>query len=417
MARRVGHREGEVVLVTQDTSLVGEGVSFVSIPPALDAMSDHEIINRCLVRDGVLVDRQAKRDPAKLRVAMVGAWGIPCGIATYAESLWPPMGHRVAEWKVFAEKNENVVDGPHVAAGLWKRGESLQALAVALESYKPDVVFIQHEYGIFPDARHWLSFIARIKPLRPIVTLHSVYRHKDKTICEAAIPEIVVHSDIARSVLREKGINAKISVIPHGCGKPRRVQLYNLYRSPHTFMQFGFGFRYKAWDMPIVAASILKKKYKDVFFTGLFSEGMFSAREHDRYYRELMTLVDQHEVRDHVAIIRGYQSEGAIDSYLGTNQVAVFAYRNDPDHIVFGASGAARRAMEVGIPVIVSKVPHFADFAAAGTPQVETPEDLALHLEMLFDHPEMRSKAVEVQNSFLQSNSWENAAAAYLDLV
>lgn len=417
MGRRVGHRDGEIVLVTSDPAVVKmAGSEFVRVPKELDGLSDADIFAKCVVRDGVVVDKTAPRDPKSLRVAMVGAWGIPCGIATYAEALWPKMGAEVKEWVVYAEAQDGVVAGPNVVAGLWKRGESMGRLAAAIEEWRPDAVFIQHEYGIFPDARHWLSFLSRIGTFRPIVTLHSVYWHKDKTICEAPIPEIVVHSDLARDVLRKKGVTSRIEVIHHGCGHPRKVRLFNLYRSKHAFMQIGFGFRYKNWEASIDAVAILKKKYPDVFFTGLFSEGLFSKREHDRYHAELMARAAHLSVRDHVAILRGYKSEEIVDAFLGTNQAAVFPYRNDPDHVVFGASGAARRAMEAQLPVIVSKVPHFADFGGV-CPQVDTAEGLAEALDALFSSPKSREAAVAAQNAFLEHNSWENVAAAYLALV
>lgn len=419
MARRVGCRQDRVVVVIKDERDAVEmtGVEIVEVPGHLLFMTDAELLDRGRLRDGQLIDSAQPKPRKQLRVAMVGAWGIPCGIATYAEALWPEVGALVGDWCVFAEDNHGVGDSEHVKAGLWKRGQPMGDLLKALYDYNPDAVLIQHEYGLFPDARHWLSLMSRLKPLRPIVTMHSVYRHADKGICEASTPEMVVHSELAKQVLRDKGIDHKpIHVIKHGCGPVAAKRLYNLYRTPHRFMQFGFGFRYKNWEASIGAVALLKKELPDIFFTGLFSEGMFSMQEHDRYHAELLALSEKLGVADHIAIVRGYQSETSLDSFLGTNAVACFPYQNDPNHVVYGASGAARRAMQAGIPVVVSGVPHFADLGDV-CPQADSASSLADHVKRLLTDPAARKAALESQLTFMRDHSWANQAKAYVDLL
>lgn len=418
MARRVGCRGESVVLVTTGNNVLIGGQCFtIDIPNHMLHLTDDELIARGKVVDGKLEDRMVPKPRKALRVAMIGAWGIPCGIATYAEALWPEVGALVGEWMVFAEENAGVADGPNVTASLWKRGQPMGKLADAVLAYKPDVVLIQHEYGLFPDARHWMSLMGRLSSLRTIVTMHSIYDHKDKGICEAAAPEMVVHSEVGKGVLRAKGIEHKtIHVIPHGCGPVVKNRLYNLYRTKHRFMQFGFGFRYKNWEASIGAVAILKEAYPDIFFTGLFSEGMFSKAEHDRYHAELMALAANVGVLEHIALIRGFQSEQTLDSYLGTNALAVFPYKNDPNHVVYGASGAARRAMQAGIPVIVSDVPHFADFKGV-CPQAETDAQLAQAIDQLFKSEAACKDAVASQARFMADNSWANMAKAYVALI
>ena len=143
---------------------------------------------------------------------------------------------------------------------------------------------------------------------------------------------------------------------------------------------------------------------------------MFSKLEHQRYYEELMALADSLGVKDSIAFVRGYQSEQVIDSYLGTNQVAVFAYQNDPNHMVYGASGASRRALETGIPVVVSKVPHFCDLEGV-CPRADTPEELAAELSKLFDNWKVGQAQAARQLEFLQANSWRAAANKHLEVL
>src|SRR4029077_18184340 len=103
------------------------------------------------------------------------------------------------------------------------------------------------------NARYWLSFIAEMQRYKTFVTLHSVYRHRDKTICEAAISNIIVHTDIAKTVLKdEKKIPGNVEVIPHFCIECEdTTKLWNLYHSDHTLLRIGFGFRYKTFEQAI----------------------------------------------------------------------------------------------------------------------------------------------------------------------
>ena len=71
-------------------------------------------------------------------------------------------------------------------------------------------MWINHEFGLWPNASYWLSMLTQLSEYRIITTLHSVFpQHYDKTICEAAIPEIIVHSEGAKQALEKKGVRSK----------------------------------------------------------------------------------------------------------------------------------------------------------------------------------------------------------------
>jgi glycosyltransferase involved in cell wall biosynthesis len=404
----------------------GPNLTVIEVPEGLDGLTNAELITGYRVNNGHLVSRQVFRPAKHLRVAFVGNWKMRCGIATYSEQLWPAVARRVGDFKLFIERNDKPTGPVHVmgevllphekVVSCWKRGESLADLERELEAYAPDIVWIQHEFGIWPDASRWLPFMARLSQwTRPVVTMHSVFHHRDKTIVEAAIPEIVVHLEGAAKVLKEeKGVPGKVTVIPHGCQPvDSKERLWNFYKSDHTFMQFGFGFRYKGWELSIRAAAELKKKYEDVFFTGLFSESPFNAVEHQVYYDELMRLVDSLGLRDNVAIIRGYQSDAALDSYIRTNAAVIFPYVSHPAHEVFGVSGAARYAMAKCAPVVTTNVNHFSDVP---TLKADTPEALAEALDRMFSNPLARHDQVERQLRYIDENTWDRVAQRYVSL-
>ena len=424
MARYIVVKDRRIRAVSS-TEITSED-EVVRVPPELDDVAASTLMSGFQVRDGIIERGQILKPASQTKIAFVGNWKMRCGISTYAEKLWPHVAAGVGDWRIFAERNSektgplNVfggieVDSSHVVE-CWSRGEPLGELVKQLRDYVPDVVWIQHEYGLWPNARHWLALMSQLAGMRVIVTLHSVYRHMDKLVSEAAIPEIVVHLEGAKRVLEDvKRVPGAVHLMSHGCDPiGDRSRLWNIYRSEHTFAQFGFGFRYKGWENSIHAVAELKKKHPDVFFTGLFSESSYSMTEHETYHADLMRLTRDLGVEDNVALIRGFQSDESLDSYLRTNRAVVFPYVSHPDHEVFGVSGAARYAMSKNVPVVTTSVNHFSDVP---TIKADTPEAIASALDSLFSSRVAWEKQVQKQTEYALANSWENVAKRFLEIL
>jgi glycosyltransferase involved in cell wall biosynthesis len=397
MARFIGVKHNRICVVS-DNIFNNSGLDVIEIPPELAHVSPADLLTSCVVRNGQIKCKCSRKSAKQLRVALVGNWKMRCGIATYSENLWPEVAKHVGDFKLFIEQNDIATGDVHQFGDVtlsdaqvsvcWKRGESLQKLVQELKDYDPDIIWIQHEFGLWPNASYWLSMMSQLSDYRVIVTMHSIFHHRDKTIVEAAMPEIV-------------------------CYKFDNQRLWNFYKSEKTFMQFGFGFRYKGWENSIRATAILKEKYPDVFFTGLFSESPYAKLEHQIYYNELMNLIGELGVQENVAILRGYQSDEVLDSFLRTNQATIFPYVSHPAHEVFGASGAARMAMSKGLPVVTSSVNHFSDLP---TMKADTPEDIATALETIFTVPGAKEKQLQDQMSYLDENTWENIGLRYIQV-
>jgi glycosyltransferase involved in cell wall biosynthesis len=401
------------------------GFQIIEISDEFSHLSSQELIANCRIKNGEISSKLSKKPIKKMKIALVGNWKMRCGISTYSEILWGEFVNHVGDFKLFIEENDNQT-GPLNEIGnqvipldkvstCWKRGESLQNLVSQIKDYDPDVVWIQHEFGLWPNARYWLSMMNQLSDYRVVVTMHSVFHHKDKTIVEAAIPEIVTHLQGGYDVLKiQKQIPGKVYVIPHGCFPcTNKEKLWNFYKSDKTFLQFGFGFRYKGWENSLRATALLKEEYPEVFFTGLYSESSFNKFEHQIYYNELMDLIDQLGIQENVALIRGFQSEESLNSYLRTNRATVFPYISHPAHEVFGASGAARLAMSKALPVVTSSVNHFSDLPSI---KADSPEQIAAALKELFTNASFLEAQVNKQIEYIGENTWANIALRYVSL-
>ncbi len=425
MTRYVGIKNNYICVVS-DKPLTSSGLQVMELPPELEHLSATEIITNCRIsNEGKIKCKFSKKPANNLKLALVGNWKMKCGIATYAENLWQEVVKHVKDYKLFIEEQDVFTEDIYKLGNqklstdqvsiCWKRGVSPQHLIEELKEYDPDIIWIQHEFGLWPNAGQWLSLMHQLNDYRIIVTQHSVFHHKDKTICEAAIPEIVTHLQGGYELLKnEKQVPGKVYVIPHGCTPcTNKERFWNIYNSNHTIIQAGFLFRYKGWQETIKATRILKDKYPDIFFTGLCSESDHNKAEHQIYYKELSILINSLDLQNNVSLIRGYQSDQTWDSYFRTNKVAVFPYISESKHEVFGASGAARVAMEKYLPVITSYANHFSDLP---TIKAQDAESIAKEIDKLFSDHQLVKDQLKKQVEFLEENSWENVAKQYIRL-
>lgn len=408
MGNYVGHRLGAIVLLAEE-----HGKDRIPVPLELAEIPPRELLSDYQVRGGKIVKQGDFKDTSKLKAAFISVYGIACGISTYSEQLWPELGKMFGDYMIFSEKLMQGTDDSPKIKRCWQRGKSVVELLSEVREYDPDVVYIQHEYGIFPSAANWLALLSGLGRYRVIVCLHSVYDHEDKAVSEFAVKEAIVHTEAGAEALKKKSISTKITVIPHGCVQSRRGEkLWNPYGKRKTILQVGFGFRYKGWETAIEVVAELRSRGHDPFFTGIFARPAMANPEMDSYLAELMELISTLGVEDNVALIPGFQSEETISRLARTNMVAMFPYVDNGEHTVYGCSGAARMLMSYGIPVVTSNVPLFSDLEGV-CPQGHDVNELANHVEAMFNSRYLSELQVTKQEKFVTCNSWPETAKRY----
>lgn len=352
----------------------------------------------------------------ELRVAGICNWGDQCGIATYSEQIVPELRKHVKEVKIFAEE----MDGDDSVIRCWKRGQSCTGLIEKIREYAPDVVFIQHEFGIFPKATHFLKLLEMLDGIPYVITLHSVYEHLDKTICTSYIKNIITHSQNGYDCLCRMGHRGQVFVLPHGCNFYDKVEpLWNIFQNEKTIIQFGFGFEYKGLDQAVEAVSILKNRsdeFKDIFYCFLCSESNHTRSIQTRYYNEIRKLVEEKGLEDNVVVLRGYLSEEHMQNFLRTAKLAVFPYKNDPHNTVYGSSGAVRKAMSNGIPVIASDC-HLFDDLEGVVPRPSNPKELADEIAKVFTSSDHKVEMLRKSQTFVKENSWAKVGRKYAEIL
>jgi len=360
---------------------------------------------------------------SNLRVALICNWGDRCGIATYTGMLIGHLKKQVGEIRIFAEEipnpNPEQDEGDNVVR-CWKRGTSMVDTVKQIKDWNPDIVFVQHEFGIFPKATHFLKLLELLDQTPYVITLHSVYEHLDKTICTAYIRNMIVHSEQARDSLARHGHLNNVHVVYHGCVEyPNHDELWNIFQNDYCIIQFGFGFNYKGVDCAIDAIHHLKEtqpeKFKEIFFCYMCSESPHTRQIQNDYYNYLHTKVAELGLEDNVVIVRGFLSEQHICNFLRTAKLAIFPYKNDETNVVYGASGAIRKAMANGIPIIASDC-HLFDDIEGVVPRISNHYELADEIDKVFGDSNYKRKLVRKNLEFVQAYNWDRVAAEHVDV-
>lgn len=362
---------------------------------------------------------QPIKPPSDIRVAFVCNWRDRCGISTYSKFLVTELEKIVGSVRVFSEAGRGDGQDEDNVVRCWQRGKSMKDAVDSVLAWRPDFVIVQHEFGIFPNACYFLQMLEMLAGVPYVVCMHSVYEHLDKTVCSAAVKHAVVHTEAGKRVMLSRGHTNDITVIPHGCVRfDDAEELWNIFQTPYTVVQFGFGFFYKGVDRAIEAVYKLKTtdpKFKDLFYVYLAAENPHNARIHDNYHAFLMDRVKSLGLEDNVVIIRGFQSEQTINNYLRTAKLAIFPYTNNKDNTVYGASGAARVAMANRIPVVASES-HLFDDLEGVVPRPASVDELAGEIDALFSSEQRRKSLLSRADEFVGANTWDKAAARYLDV-
>jgi len=359
-----------------------------------------------------------RKEPGELRVALICNWGDRCGIATYTGFLVNALRPKVADIRIFAEHSDVAPDERGVVR-CWRRGESMVPAIQQIIEWGPDLVFIQHEFGIFPKATHFLKMLEMLDHIPYVITCHSVYEHLDKTVCTAYIKNMIVHSQNAKDSLYRLGHTGGVHVIPHGCVVyPNTEPLWNIFQNEYTIIQFGFGFEYKGVDVAVEAIRKLKDndpKFKDIFYCYMCSESVHTRSLQERYYQQIREQVKLSGLEENVVVLRGYLSEQHLCNIMRTAKLAIFPYKNNPNNVVYGASGALRKAMACGIPIIASES-HLFDDLEGIVPRPSDSDSLAREIDRAFSEEGHRADLIYKNLQFVRDNNWEVTANRHIEV-
>lgn len=317
------------------------------------------------------------------RVALIGNF-LPrlCGIATFTTHLHGALRRLrpgpLLDVYAMVDPGQRYDFSPAVSMAIdqEKRG-SYRNAAWEIESSGADLIWVQHEYGIFggPAGDYLFDLLDAVSA--PVAaTLHTVleapnpdqWRVLEKLAARASL--LIVMAESGRALLeRVYGVpTSKIAVVEHGV--PDRI-----YEPPSaarkrlgladrkTIMTFGLlspgkGIETMVRAMPAVLDRCPEAVYRIVGNT----HPHLIAREGERHREALQTLARALGVDAHLCWEDRFLDENELLDHLATADVYVTPYR-DPQQIT---SGTLSYAAALGKPVVATPYVHATELLADG---------------------------------------------------
>jgi glycosyltransferase involved in cell wall biosynthesis len=344
-----------------------------------------------------------------------------CGIASYTNFLGEALCSSDPPFQGTVIATEPAVQNPNglSLAGTFVQDEDYPEQVIAeVKQIEPDLVHIEHEYGIFGYDGRFLELLTRFHTLQiPIVvTMHTVHtalsfnagcyrpylRHMlkrvdieayQRRIGELADRVIVHQENSIRQVLLRQGISGdKVLVIPHGTRVLYRTnvseakQALGFKPDAPTVLAFGYFERSKNLILLIKAFRKVKTKVPEakLWLSG-YVRGNSSVAL--RYRDRCLKLIKESGLEGDVIVASKLIPEEQVPKVLTAADIACFVYNED----THSSSGALHLAMGLGKPIVASRIPKFHELSEVSDEILVNPTSVReLHqllIRMLIDEP------------------------------
>lgn len=311
-----------------------------------------------------------------------------CGLATFTADLRAALATSVPHWQVdiCAVDRDRLRYGPGVSQVLAQDDrDDYRRAARALASTGPDLVVIEHEYGIFggPEGEYVLELADELRRLgQPyVVTVHTVLSEPDP-LQRRVLAELCRHAHLvtcftetAREVAARVGFAdpARTVVVPHGVpvvlGQPAdqaRVgallaETLSELAGRRVLSTFGLLRPGKGLETAIRAMPQVVQRHPDTCYLIAGATHPETVRSRGEEYRkDLAALADRLSVADRVWFVDAFLSEVELAALLQRTELYLTPYRTAQQT----CSGALTFALAAGCPVVSTAYPYAVDLLA-----------------------------------------------------
>jgi len=330
-----------------------------------------------------------------MRVVLVSPWGSArCGLRTYTRYLVSELARYVDDvWVV-----------PHYRYAQPDRGYVRWLADRILMRLIPDVVHVQHEYGVWNplDPSVFLEFLGvlRRSRARVVVTMHSTGFPVEAEIAELA-DAVVVHNRHMLSTFQ--GRKEKVFIIPHGCRLidiPRDVARRVLGVKPSIYLVGVFGFIdwRKGHDVALKVFREVKQVVKGVEMVFV---GGWHTENPTPYMQQVIARARELGVR-----LTGYVSDEDFEYWMAAVDVVLHPAR------VVSESGVVCAALGAGKPVVTTDHPALQDKPVI---RCGTVDGMVEALQGLTD-PKARGWWGSKAREYAVRHSWGRVAGKHVEL-
>ncbi|MBW8879937.1 MAG: glycosyltransferase family 4 protein [Asticcacaulis sp.] len=339
-----------------------EDFSVIDIP----LLSDHRLIGTKLTQAAIIGNFPPRK----------------CGLATFTRDMYACLSKALpkARWDVIAMNDAGAdYDYPSDVTRQLPQDDidAYRRLADDLNAQGTDVVFVQHEFGIYggPSGRYLLAFLERLE--MPIVTtLHTILEQpnaEQRLVMDALIrlsDTLVTMAKKGAEILhRVYGVDpSRIAVIPHGApSRPLRdtesfkAELGLTGRK--TLTTFGLLSPNKGIETVIAALPDIIRGCPDVVYLVIGATHPHLIKHEGEKYRDgLKQMARDLGVERHVHFINSFVEDKDLIDILQATDVYVTPYLTETQI----TSGTLSYALALGRPIVSTPYWHAQEVLAGG---------------------------------------------------
>jgi glycosyltransferase involved in cell wall biosynthesis len=347
-----------------------------------------------------------------------------CGLATFTAALRGAMAEErgsVEDLEVVSLGESRLENSRPEVAFQHVNGDraSLQQAARILNQH--DIVFLQHEYGIYggPDGAEILDFISELEA-PTVVTLHTVLNEptlRQKRILERIVDmagQTVVMSDTAlRRLQKRYDLDPeRVTMVPHGASPglavpgagtgPRPIALTWGLIGPGKGLETALDAFAAVKDLqPLPRYVILGKTHPKV-----------QASQGDSYLDGLKAKAHALGLEDVVEFDSRYLDTDSLAAEIRGADVVLLPYESTEQV----TSGVLVEALAAGKPVVATDFPHAVEMLGTGAGALvphSDPEAMATALRRVFAEPGVASRMATIATSIGSTLHWPAVVDRY----
>ncbi len=305
-----------------------------------------------------------------VRVAWISTWGVRCGVAEYSRNLLDalPLGPEIAGVTVLCDRrtDPSEEDAAFKIRPAWTIGgrESMRDLATAIASVDPDILVLQHQPGLI----EWgaLAMLLELPALAHrcvVVTLHTT-RHllhapakerRDAVAALAGIARVLVHTVADLNLLKQLGLFANVTLLPHGTqpsGRPQAARPLTADSTP-IIGCYGFFLQGKGIPQLIDAMTAIRAQFPNAQLRLVNAD--YGSPESAAEIGACLRAVERAGLVGVVEFHTGFLTNSDSLELLAECDVVVLPYQGSRE----SSSAALRTALGAGVPVAVTPLPLF----------------------------------------------------------
>ena len=303
-----------------------------------------------------------------------------CGIATFTRDVYEGLvgAERRMRCDVVAMNDGDLAyDYPATVTYQIRQNdlEDYARVAKAIAASRPDLLCVQHEFGIFggPAGEHLLTLLYGVScPV--VITLHTVLKHPtpaQRRVMAALIARasrLIVMAKKGKEILLETyaALESKVVVVPHGA--PDHAFVDSAAFKPaldlsgrEVLLTFGLLSPNKGIESVIRALPAIVADRPDAIYVVLGATHPNLVARHGEAYREsLMTLARECGVEDKVRFVNAYVDNATLLEYLAAADIYITPYCSEGQI----TSGTLSYAVALGKPVIATPYWHAVELLA-----------------------------------------------------